>query len=64
MEIVKVNILGPFPCSDKGNRFVLVTLDYFTKWPEAYILPDQEAETVAEAGGVLQPLWGPPRASF
>lgn len=24
-------------------------MDYFTKWPEAYALPDQEAETVADA---------------
>ncbi|ROT68742.1 hypothetical protein C7M84_013108 [Penaeus vannamei] len=24
-------------------------MDYFTKWPEAYALPDHEAETVAEA---------------
>ncbi|MGH0129364.1 UNVERIFIED_CONTAM: hypothetical protein FKN15_043515 [Acipenser sinensis] len=49
MERVAVDVLGPFPRSEKGNRFVLVALDYFTKWPEAYALPDQEAETVAEA---------------
>ena len=24
-------------------------MDYFTKWPEAYTLPDQGAETIAEA---------------
>ncbi|MGH0120013.1 UNVERIFIED_CONTAM: hypothetical protein FKN15_063827 [Acipenser sinensis] len=36
-------------CYEKGNQFVLMALDYFTKWPEAYALPDQEAETVAEA---------------
>ncbi|MGH0120359.1 UNVERIFIED_CONTAM: hypothetical protein FKN15_067744 [Acipenser sinensis] len=49
MERVAVDVLGPFPRSKRGNRFVLVALDYFTKWPEAYALPDQEAETVAEA---------------
>ncbi|XP_058864420.1 uncharacterized protein LOC131706752 [Acipenser ruthenus] len=49
MERVAVDVLGPFPRSERGNRFVLVALDYFTKWPEAYALPDQEAETVAEA---------------
>ena len=27
---------------------MLVVIDYFTKWPEAYALPDQEAETVAD----------------
>ncbi|KAI4872035.1 hypothetical protein NFI96_006518 [Prochilodus magdalenae] len=49
MERVAVDILGPFPRSDKGNRYVLVAMDYFTKWPESYAIPDQEAETVADA---------------
>ncbi|KAG7472997.1 Retrovirus-related Pol poly from transposon, partial [Solea senegalensis] len=35
----------------RGNRYVLAAMDYFTKWPEAYAIPDQEAEaeTVADA---------------
>lgn len=49
MERVVVDILGPFPRSDKENRYVLVALYYFTKSPEAYALPDLEEETVAEA---------------
>lgn len=48
MERVAVDIMGPFPRSDKGNRYVLVAMDYFTKCPEAYAIPDQEAETVAD----------------
>ena len=30
-------------------------MDYFTKWPEAYALPDQGAETIADAlvGGMI-----------
>jgi hypothetical protein len=35
--------------SDQGNRYSLIAIDYFTKWPEAYSLPIQEASTVAEA---------------
>ncbi|KAG7468735.1 Retrovirus-related Pol poly from transposon [Solea senegalensis] len=49
MERVAVDIMGPFPCSDWGNRYVLAAMDYFTKWPEAYAIPDQEAETVADS---------------
>ena len=31
----------------QGNKYLLVAMDYFTKSPEAYALPDQEAKTVA-----------------
>jgi len=48
MERIAVDIAGPFPRTRKGNRFLCVAMDYFTKWPEACALPDHEAETVAE----------------
>lgn len=49
MERVALDIMGPLPLSDKGNRYLLVIEDYFTKWTEAVPLPDQEAITVANA---------------
>ncbi|UYV84144.1 K02A2.6-like, partial [Cordylochernes scorpioides] len=48
VERIAIDIMGPLPRSDKGNRYILVAMDYFTKWPEAFPLADQEAETVAE----------------
>ena len=33
-ERIAVDIAGPFPESERGNRYVLVAMDYFTKWPE------------------------------
>ena len=42
-----MDILGPFPVSDNGNRYVVMLVDQFTKWVEAYPLPDQTAERVA-----------------
>ena len=48
-ERVAIDVLGPLPESDAGNRYLLVLMDYFTKWPEAYALPNQEARTVATA---------------
>uniref|UniRef100_A0A0A9VSQ4 Integrase catalytic domain-containing protein n=1 Tax=Lygus hesperus TaxID=30085 RepID=A0A0A9VSQ4_LYGHE len=47
-ERVAIDVVGPLPKSDKGNRFIVVVMDYFTKWPEAYPVVDQKAETVAE----------------
>ena len=49
MERVAVDVVGPLPRSNRGNRYVLTAIDYFSKWPEAYAIPDQEAETVADA---------------
>ncbi len=48
MERIGVDIFGPFPITEAGNRFVLVAMDYFTKWPEAYAVPDQSASTTVQ----------------
>ena len=48
MQIVATDILGPFPESRAGNTYVLVVADYFTRWTEAYAIPNQEAATVAK----------------
>ena len=48
MERIALDIMGPLPLSENGNKYVLVIGDYFTKWIEAYPMPDQEAETVAK----------------
>ena len=47
-ERIAIDIAGPFPESDRGNRYLLVAMDYFTKWPEVYAIPNQEASTVAD----------------
>jgi hypothetical protein len=48
MEKIAMDIIGPLPTTGKGNRFILVVIDYFTRWPEAYAMPNQEAHTIAE----------------
>ena len=47
MQLVAVDILGPLPESPAGNKYILVTGDYFTRWMEAYPIPNQETSTVA-----------------
>jgi hypothetical protein len=47
-ERIAINVAGPFPWSNQGNQYLLIAMDYFTKWLEAYTIPNQEASTVTE----------------
>ena len=47
-QLVAVDIVGPLVESLAGNRYILVVGDYFTRWVEAYAIPNQEATTVAK----------------
>ena len=48
MELVVTKVLGPLPTSEDGNKYLLITVRYFTKWVEGHVLPNQEATTVAD----------------
>ena len=43
-----LDFIGPLPTTDKGNKHILVCVDYCTRWPEAFATRDQLATTVAE----------------
>ena len=47
-ERVAVDILGPLPETASRNKYILVIGDYFSKWTEAFAIPNQEAQTVAK----------------
>ena len=49
MERMALDVMGPLPCTPRQNKYILVVMDYFTKWGEAVALEDQKAETVARA---------------
>ena len=44
-----MDILGELPETDKGNKYILVVTNGFTKWTQAIPLPDQTAQVVADA---------------
>ena len=48
MERVAIDVMGPLPLTPRKNRFVVVMVDYFTKWAEAIPTANQEAATVAK----------------
>ena len=37
-----------FPKTSRGNQYAVVFVDYLTKWPEVFAVPDQSAATIAK----------------
>lgn len=44
---VAVDVLGPFPTSKRGNKYVVIFSDYFTKWHEAFAVKNADVPTTA-----------------
>ena len=36
---IGIDFVGPLPRTNRGNRYIIVAMDYFTKWPEARPVP-------------------------
>src|ERR1043166_6729924 len=45
---IEINIKGFLPILSKGNHYIIITMDYFTKWPEAKAISDIKADIVAQ----------------
>jgi hypothetical protein len=61
-EQIGMDIAGPLPVTPSGNKYVLVVVDYLSRYPEAIPMPDQEATTIAAAFiNKIVARWGVPR---
>nr|GEW00281.1 hypothetical protein [Tanacetum cinerariifolium] len=56
-----INFMGPFP-SSRGNKYILVAIDYLSKWIEAKALPTNDARVVCKFLKSLFARFGAPRA--
>jgi hypothetical protein len=45
---IGIDIKEPLSITKQGNRYIIVAMDYLTKWPEAKPLKDIKATTVAK----------------
>ena len=48
LDRVVLDLLGPIPQTSSGNKYLLVVTDYFTRYAEAFAIPDIEVKTVTE----------------
>ncbi|GKD46058.1 reverse transcriptase domain-containing protein, partial [Tanacetum coccineum] len=46
-DVWGIDFMGPFP-SSRGNKYILVTVDYLSKWVEAKMLPTNDARFVCK----------------
>ena len=45
---IGIDLIGPLPETESGNKYIITATDYFSKWPEAAPLQDKTALGVAE----------------
>lgn len=48
LDRVGIDIVGPLPRTSNGNEYIIVLCDYFSKWTEAWAVPDHTALTVGD----------------
>ena len=48
LDRAAMDILGEYPETDNGNKYILVECDYYTKWTNVAAMPDQTAQTIAD----------------
>ncbi|GJU94280.1 reverse transcriptase domain-containing protein [Tanacetum coccineum] len=60
-DVWGIDFMGPFP-SSRGNKYILVAVDYLSKWVEAKVLPTNDARVVVKFLKSIFSRFGAPRA--
>nr|GFB64012.1 reverse transcriptase domain-containing protein [Tanacetum cinerariifolium] len=60
LDVWGIDFMGPFP-SSKGNKYILVAVDYLSKWVEAKALPTNDARVVVKFLKSLFSRFGTPK---
>ncbi|GJW79208.1 reverse transcriptase domain-containing protein [Tanacetum coccineum] len=59
-DVWGIDFMGPFP-SSHGNKYILIAIDYLSKWVEAKALPTNDARVVVKFLKSLFAQFGTPR---
>ncbi|GJV50126.1 reverse transcriptase domain-containing protein [Tanacetum coccineum] len=60
-DVWGINFMGPFP-SSRGNKYILMAVDYLSKWVEAKALPTNDTRVVVKILKYLFARFGTPCA--
>nr|GEX77964.1 reverse transcriptase domain-containing protein [Tanacetum cinerariifolium] len=60
-DVWGIDFMGPFP-SSKGNKYILVVVDYLSKWVKAKALPTNDARVIVKFLKSLFSWFGTPKA--
>nr|GEZ88021.1 reverse transcriptase domain-containing protein [Tanacetum cinerariifolium] len=60
-DVWGIDFMRPFP-SSKGNKYILIAVDYLSKWVEAKVLPTNDARVVVKFLKSLFSRFGTPKA--
>ena len=60
-ECLSVDTMGPFPADERGNKYIIVIIDCFSRFVELVAAPDATAESACHAMLSVVGRYGPPR---
>ncbi|GJX03769.1 reverse transcriptase domain-containing protein [Tanacetum coccineum] len=60
-DVWGIDFMGPFP-SSRGNKYILVAVDYLLKWVEAKAFPTNDARVIVKFLKYLSVRFGTPKA--
>jgi hypothetical protein len=46
-EVTSMDIVGPYPVTPRGNKYLVTLFDHLTKYAEAFPIPNHTGETFA-----------------
>ena len=62
-ETIAIDLMGPYPRSGRGKRFILVITDLFSRWVEAFAIGSSDTSVILRLlEQEVFPRWGYPRA--
>src|ERR1044072_9874640 len=46
-HMIRIDVVGPLSETMNGNKYIVIAMDYFTKWPEARVLKEANAREIS-----------------